>query len=57
MGSLKTTKEFATEIGKTPRQVRRMCETNKILSFKLGGTWCIVGFYEKGERNDHHASR
>lgn len=49
MSSLKSVSEYAKEVGKPERTIRQQCVTNKLLSFKVGNQWAIVGERLKNE--------
>ena len=48
--SLKSVSEYAKLVGKPERTIRQQCIDNKLLSFKIGHTWAIVGEHLKGEK-------
>ena len=47
---LKSGSEYAKEVGKPERTIRQQCIDNKLLSFKIGNQWAIVGPHLKGEK-------
>ena len=55
--SLKSVSEYAKEVGKPERTIRQQCIDNKLLSFKIGNQWAIVGEHLKGENRDNNANR
>ena len=55
--SLKSVSEYAKLVGKPERTIRQQCIDNKLLSFKIGNQWAIVGEHLKGESNDYNANR
>lgn len=50
---LKSVSEYAKQVGKSERQIRRLCVDNKLLSFKIGNQWAVIGPLLKGEKNDY----
>ena len=50
MSSLKSVSEYAKLVNKPERTIRQQCIDNKLLSFKIGNQWAIVGEHLKGER-------
>ena len=55
--SLKSVSEYAKLVGKPERTIRQQCIDNKLLSFKIGNQWAIVGEHLKGENRDNNANR
>ena len=55
--SLKSVSEYAKLVGKPERTIRQQCIDNKLLSFKIGHTWAIVGEHIKGEKRDNNINR
>lgn len=55
--SLKSVSEYAKLVGKPERTIRQQCIDNKLLSFKIGNQWAIVGEHLKGESRDNNANR
>lgn len=51
--SLKSVSEYAKLVGKPERTIRQQCIDNKLLSFKIGNQWAIVGDHLKGENRDN----
>ena len=51
VSSLKSVSEYAKEVGKSERHIRRLCVDNKLLSFKVGNQWCVIGEHLKNENN------
>ena len=51
--SLKSVSEYAKEVGKSERHIRRLCVDNKLLSFKIGNQWAVIGPHLKGEKRDN----
>jgi len=49
INSLKSVSQYAKEVGKSERQIRRLCVDKKLLSFKIGNQWTVVGPLLKGE--------
>lgn len=47
--SLKSVSEYAKLVGKPERTIRQQCIDNKLLSFKVGNQWAIIGEHIKGE--------
>ena len=54
VSSLKSVSEYAKEVGKSERHIRRLCVDNKLLSFKIGHTWAVIGPHLKGESRDNN---
>lgn len=54
--SLKSVSEYAKEVGKPERTIRQQCIDNKLLSFKIGNQWAIVGKHLEGESRDYNAN-
>lgn len=52
MSSLKSVSEYAKEVGKPERTIRQQCVDNKLLAFKIGNQWAVVGPKLKGESNE-----
>ena len=50
MSSLKSVSEYAKEVGKPERTIRQQCVDNKLLAFKIGNQWAVVGPKLKGEK-------
>jgi hypothetical protein len=50
MSSLKSVSEYAKEVGKPERTIRQQCIDNKLLAFKIGNQWAVVGPKLKGEK-------
>ena len=50
MSSLKSVSEYAKEVGKPERTIRQQCVDNKLLAFKIGNQWAVVGERLKGEK-------
>jgi hypothetical protein len=48
--SLKSVSEYAKEVGKPERTIRQQCVDNKLLAFKVGNQWCVVGPYKENEK-------
>ena len=48
--SLKSVSEYAKEVGKPERTIRQQCVDNKLLAFKIGNQWAVVGERLKGEK-------
>lgn len=55
--SLRSVSEYAKEVGKPERTIRQQCIDNKLLSFKIGNQWAIVGEHLKGESRDNNINR
>ena len=55
--SLKSVSEYAKLVGKPERTIRQQCIDNKLLSFKIGNQWAIVGEHLKGESRDNNINR
>ena len=49
MSSLKSVSEYAKEVNKPERTIRQQCIDNKLLAFKIGKQWAVVGERLKGE--------
>ncbi len=49
VASLKSVSEYAKEVGKPERTIRQQCVDNKLLAFKIGNQWAVVGPHLKGE--------
>ena len=47
--SLKSVSEYAKLVNKPERTIRQQCIDNKLLAFKIGYSWAIVGERLKGE--------
>ena len=52
VSSLKSVSEYAKEVGKSERTIRQQCVDNKLLSFKIGNQWCVIGEHLKGEKRE-----
>ena len=50
MESLKSVSEYAVEVGKSVRHIRRLCESGKLLAFKIGNQWAVAGKRLEGEK-------
>ena len=48
--SMRTVTEYAKEVGKPERTIRQQCVDNKLLAFKVGNQWCVVGPYKENEK-------
>jgi hypothetical protein len=49
MESLKSVREYAEQVGMSDRQIRRQCESGKLLAFKIGSQWAVAGKRLEGE--------
>lgn len=47
--SLKSVSEYAKLVNKPERTIRQQCTTGKLLAFKVGHTWAVIGERLKGE--------
>lgn len=50
ISGLKSVSQYAKEVGKSERQIRRLCVDKKLLSFKIGNQWTVVGPHLEGEK-------
>ena len=48
--SLKSVSEYAKEVGKPERTIRQQCTNGKLLAFKVGNQWAVIGNKLKGEK-------
>ena len=47
--NLKSVSEYAKLVNKPERTIRQQCIDNKLLAFKIGKQWAVVGERLKGE--------